>query len=143
MIEFFKDIGWLVRDASGDWMGRILLVLTAVLAIFIAFLILLGGFWVIDTSFQDYRESKAVVCSRYFVPAHTDTGFIMAGKVMVPTSTYYPDAWYIGVTMNGKVDASVSVPKNYFDTLIDGQTVNAKYRIGRLSRNLYVQNIWP
>lgn len=60
--------------------------------------------------------------------AFTTHSFIMAGKVMVPTTQYHPEQWLVrvhGLNKEGQLDTQwVHVPKSTYDHFNEGDSIH-------------------
>jgi len=137
-IEFPFEVTEMISE--GDWVSKIVGILFVVLMLFIAAMILGSAFYLVDSSFRPTLEGHGTVTDKSFTPAHTTHGFIMAGKIMVPTTTHHPDNWKLAVLVGNQTD-DVNVSKEFYDQISGSDRVSVKYAKGRLSNSLYIKDV--
>lgn len=108
---------------------------TCVLTIIGLALWLIFGF--VDSVAAPYKHGNAVVCGKDFTAAHSTTTYIMVGKMMIPNTTHYNDAWSLQFSMNGQTDW-MEVSEESYDAYHEGDPVQVVYRTGRFSGGFYV-----
>lgn len=109
----------------------------------LAWIILMGIIFAIDNWFVPTKEGIGRIESKHFEPAHTQTTIVYnaALQMSTPQSTYYPDDWQICVSVGDKF-GWISVNKAPYNRSRVGQQTKVGYRIGRMTRKLYVKYIY-
>ncbi|MBI1363657.1 MAG: hypothetical protein GC134_06700 [Proteobacteria bacterium] len=120
---------------------KILLGILWLCAAAVAAIIGLLVFVAIDSIGVDTHPEPGTVTGRTFTAAHTTHGMIMAGKVMVPTTTHYPDKWTFDVKLVSGPAVTCTVSKSQYDAIADGSAVTAIVKSGRLSNDTYCDGI--
>lgn len=135
-----SDIKNILTDwPSGTIIGGIFLICILILL----GLILHGLFIAVDSWFLSKKQGNGRVVSKTFTPAHTQLIFIYnaATKTNMPQLISNPDDWSICVEVNDMQD-SISITKEFYDSLSKNSSVKVEYVHGRFSRNLYIKNIF-
>lgn len=79
---------------------------------------------------------RTVVDSKAIIPPHTTTTVVWTGKIAVPISQSYPEAYRISLKINGE-DVHASIDKQLFEEIRPGDTVVVEYEVGRLSGSYF------
>jgi hypothetical protein len=138
MKEFLKDM---YIDIFRDGVtGIILAIILWITSLFVLAILLTGTLYLIDSSFLEESIAKGIITSKRIIPEHTDHGFIMAGKSMIPTTTHYPTSYEIQIRIDNLTDV-VLFNENNFNKLKIGQVVNCTYKNGRLFESLYIDEV--
>lgn len=127
-----------------DWpLGTILGVLLALAALLVVGLVLYGLFYVIDSSFLPVLRAPGKVFDKEFVPAHTTyvSTWNPALKITTTTPVHHPDTWNLGVAVVGQRDY-ISVYQSFYDNTDVGDKVTVDYVLGRISRRVYLRQIY-
>lgn len=134
MIEFIKDF------LSDGWLGAFMLLLIIILIVIVLGLILWFLHWAVDSWFQPQYDGTGTVIEKSFTPAHTTTTFIMSRNVMIPITDFIPDTWTLYLIAEDRI-GSIDVTHEFYNSTKQGQELRIRYRCGRLSKSLYVDDI--
>lgn len=138
MKEFFYDL-FIYPFTDGFW-GSIFGLIIWILMIGLISFLLWGSLYLVDSVGLKYNEGKGVIVEKIFEPTHTSHSFIYVGKIMVPQTHYYDDAWIIKIDIDGAVD-NVSLNQGEWDKLSINQTINCEYKCGRIFKSIYIKNV--
>lgn len=122
----------------GDWVERIG---AAILSLCIALILSLVGWGIFiaaDSWFLPERDGVAEVCGRNHEPEWTQVIHHSNGngggwiQIIV-----HPESWTVKARVGNLTD-NFSVTKQAYDSVLMGQPVRVRYRIGRFSDGLYI-----
>lgn len=133
-----------IKNILIDWPAGTIIGGIFLICILILFgLILHGLFVAVDSWFLSKRQGYGRVVSKTFTPAHTQLLLIFnaATKTSMPHFINHPDDWSVCVEVNDMQD-SISITKEFYDSLSKNSSVKVEYVHGRFSRNLYIKNIF-
>lgn len=133
-MDFVRDVlhsiardlshGYFVEAANGLFFVCLMLAVIALIAY--------GIFSLLDTAFVSNHTCQGTVVDKYFVDGWTD----LVNAVPID----HPAHWCVrveGSRVSGQIDLDPKVSERY----PRGQAITIWYRVGRISRNSYVQAI--
>lgn len=121
--------------------GLLLLMGALMLAIF-AGLLCVGILHALDYWFVESEFAKGRITARQFTPAHRETtlAYNVVLKMAMPITQYVPDNYDLRISIGDK-SARISIDGNDHARFRPGQSVRARYRVGRLTGRLYIESI--
>lgn len=129
-----------IRDMLRDWpLGTLLGVILLFGGLLIVGLILWGMFVAMDSWFRPHNKKMGRVVDKTFTPAHTQMVYNPALKMSTPR--FVDDEWRVSVEVDEKQD-SIAVSESFYSSLRQGSPVLAEYVIGRLSRDIYLKDLF-
>lgn len=139
MIETIKDLFF--SDPLFSAIG-ILGVVTFTLAVLGLLTILYLILSLIDYLISNKQKGKGKIICKEFVSEHSQSRltYNIALKTPILTTTHNDDSWVVTIEVGNKTD-DVEVTEDEYNKLSTNQIVNIEYRIGKLLKNLYVDNI--
>ena len=123
-----------------DLVGILVGILMGLVSLTLLSLLLWFFIWIVDTSFLTIKEKEGTITNKYYVPAHKNHGTMMVGKILIPTSNYVPDTYYITIVIDGKSD-DVSI--NYKSWILVEEDCNSlccKYTISRIFDKMDIED---
>jgi hypothetical protein len=137
MKEFLRDM--FLEPFTEGVVGYIL----GLFAWIISLLLLIGliwlFIWLIDSSFLKQQNGKGFIVEKNYIPAHTQTRFIYAGKAIVPITDYIDDSYGLTIKING-LCGYIYVTKDTFHKLNIGDSCCLKYTNGRILNRIYIKD---
>ena len=130
MKDFLRDI-LIDPFTEGDWIGYILSGIMWIITIAIVGVALWLSGWIIDSSFLSLKQKDGIVIDKYYVPAHTQTTYVMSGKVMIPITSYIDDSYEITVEID-KLTDDVCLEYSSWDAVKIGDKLLCEYTNGRI-----------
>ncbi len=132
LIESFSDGFTGIFIALTSWFAMIVLLGS----------IVYGLLFLVDYTYRPINKGVGVVISKAFIPEHTQTIWIYnaALKRSLPQTNYYSDEWMLCIKVNDLHD-NISVSKNHFHSIKEGQRLRIKYSFGRIYKTLYIKEI--
>ena len=125
---------------DGSLEGKIIGLLVWAITLFVAGLILYGGYYLVDSvGAQEYTD-RGVIIDKSYSPAYTTTSMIMVGKTYIPQTIHHPESWDLKIKVNKDYD-TISVSRSYYEKSKINQTVWVKYSRGRFSKGIYIKEI--
>lgn len=131
LIEPFTD---------GDFLGYFIGFIMWVVFLSVTFLLLLLGFWLVDSSFMPIKEKDGVIVGKFYNPEYETTTYTQIGDVNIPTTTYHDETFYVVVEIDGLKD-DVAVYESYYDKAKKGDILHCTYTNGRIGETLYIKTI--
>lgn len=142
-MNFLTDMITMLWETLTDWpLGTIVGIILLVCVLVLIGLVMWGLFMAIDSWFLPRRHGTGRIVGKTFTPAHTGMIVIYnaATKTSMPHPIFHPDDWSVSVEVDGRQD-SVSVSREFFNSLSENSSVMAEYVWGRFSRNLYIKGL--
>ena len=112
------------------WLIKPLLILAAIVVVFIVFQL-------VDRVALPRQQGRVRVIQKFYREARVSTTYTRTGNAMRPITTEQPEAWVMKVELNGH-EREVSVPKDVFDQVTVGDSLNIQYVQHRLRRSIDV-----
>ena len=126
-----------------DWpLGTFLFFAEAFAFLIIVAIIVAALFYIIDSWFLLTKSGVGKITKKEFVPEHSEMlmTYNAATKTCMPFPMHEPDKWSLLIKI-GHRSGWISVTKTYYDQRHEDEEVSVNYRIGRISRELYVRSI--
>lgn len=95
---------------------------------------------IVDSVWLSEQFTIGVVEDVSFRVAHVDSGIMIIGKTILPTTTPVPDKWFLNVSTN-KGSGVLELEHAPWDWQTKGHKVLVHYSIGRLSGDVYINNL--
>jgi len=129
-----------VKDFYEEWpLGTFIL---GFLIVALTLTLLVGVLWglyiAVDSWSLATTTGPASVESRTFTPAHTASTYNAALKM--PQTVYVPDDWSLCLKVHDQTGCT-SVTHEVFDEHVEGDSVAATYATGRISGDLYIEDV--
>lgn len=101
-----------------------------------------GIFVAADSWLLPRKRGQGLVVAKTFTPAHTNMIYVYndATKTSLPQLIPYPDDWSVAVKVGNQQD-SISVEKDFYNSLSKSDFVMAEYVEGRLSGKMYLKSL--
>ena len=138
MKDFFNTM-YIEPFTDRDWLGCIIGSLLWILTIGILVLVLWFFGWLIDSSYLPVKQKEGVVTSHYMIPAHSETTYMMVGKVMVPNTQYYDDEYKLTIKIDKLYD-DVTICEDEWNEIKISDTLKCAYSTGRILNTLYIKS---
>lgn len=135
------DWATIFSDMLGDWpLGTVTVILVFVFILLLLGVAVWGLFVAIDSWFLPRNRKVGRVVGKTFTPAYTQIVMIFnaATKTSLPQPIFHPDDWAVSVEIDGR-QSSMSVTKEFYDSLSENDPVLTEYVSGRISRDLYIK----
>jgi hypothetical protein len=133
-----------LTDMLTDWplgtiLGSIMVICVLILVIFLLGML----FTAIDSWGLPEKSEAGIIIDREFTPAHFTTILMYspATKTSLPQTIHHPDDWSVSVAVNHGQQGWVSIEKELFDSISNGDRVTAWLVRGRISGEVYIKSI--
>ena len=136
-----SDLAAMIGEMLGDWpLGTIVGIFVLACVLLLVGLAVWGLFVAIDSWFLPRNHRVGRVVGKTFTPAHTQMILIYneTTKTSLPHPIFHPDNWSVSVELDDRKD-SMSVSKEFFDSLSENDSVLTEYVSGRFSGDLYIK----
>ncbi len=137
MKDFLKSL--LIDPFTEDWIGVLLGSIMWILTILIFVGISWLSIWMVDSFYLPVKQKEGIIVNKYYTPAHTNTTFVMSGKVMIPVSTFIDECYMVNINIDGLVD-DFELDINHWNTIKISDKVNCNYSNGRILESLYIKS---
>jgi hypothetical protein len=140
MKDLFFDLIGFEPESGADW---ILIGIISLVVLFLAFLVIMGLLYLVDTSFLPCKTGYATAVSKTYRPQYTEQTiqYNPALEMALPHTIEHGDRWTLYLKMNGET-ADIEVTPDFYNKVVLGQDYKISYSVGRLSKDLMIKNIY-
>ena len=133
----------LIDTWGWGWDGKCLVLLMIGVSLLVVGAVMFGIFYLIDTVGRPRYTKPCKVTDKKFVPAHSTTTMIYnpATKTTMPSTTHYPDAWFVSVEFVDGWGDITGVSEDLFNQTNEGDELQGTFKVGRLSKQCYLVSV--
>ncbi len=118
-----------------------MLVISIALILLLLCACIIGVYRVIDSWFLPKHSGEGKIVDKEFTPKHTTITWIATGTTTFPLISTDPDDYSLLIERSGKSDW-ISVDEEFYKSVHEGQTVKIDYVLGRISKDLYIKEVY-
>jgi hypothetical protein len=132
-----------LQEMLSDWPNGTCTVIPIIMIfMMIAAFIVYELFTLIDSCFLFKTRGMGRIVKKTFVPAHTEMMQIYSEETgtFIPQPVIYPEDWSVSVKVESR-QSNMSIGKELYDLLSEGDSVMVGYAHGRFSGGLYLKEL--